>query len=245
MEVSALPGGPSAGVAIEDAIRRLGGALLASMDQHPSAGILSGRAVQGRLLEWSLRDPAFKARLFRFVDVLPALDSPGEVVRHLREYLGEGAAELHPALRAGLGAARVAPALVAGAVRARVAAMARQFVAGESVEDLLRRFRSNAAAGMSTTIDLLGEAVLSDEEADAFLARNLEVLDGFARALPGEPPCPSDLGPSGREEPRVNLSVKPSALSPEAQPANPEGAVASLSRRLRPSCAGRPRPGPS
>jgi RHH-type proline utilization regulon transcriptional repressor/proline dehydrogenase/delta 1-pyrroline-5-carboxylate dehydrogenase len=234
MEVSALPGGSSAGAASEDAIRRLGGALLAAMDEHPSPGILSGRAVQARLMDWSLRDPGFKARLFRFVDVLPALDSPGEVVRHLREYLGEGAAELHPALRAGLGAARVAPALVAGAVRAQVAAMARQFVAGESVEDLLRRYRSNAAAGMATTIDLLGEAVLSEEDADAFLARNLEVLDAFARALQGEPPCPSDLGPSGRAEPRLNLSVKPSALSPEAQPADPEGAVASLSRRLRP-----------
>jgi len=204
------------------------------MEEHPSPGILSSRGIHARLMEWSLRDPVFKAQLFRFVDVLPALDSASEVVRHLREYLGEGAAELHPALRAGLGAATVAPGLVAGPVRNRVAAMARQFVAGETVEDLLRRFAENAEAGMATTIDLLGEAVLSEAEADAFLARNMEVLEAFAPILPRGTPVQSDLGPGGRPEPRLNLSVKPSALAPDAQPADPEGAVASLSRRLRP-----------
>ena len=235
--VASLPGtsrGPNVDPKIEDAIRRIGTELLAAMEEHPEPGILSPKGINARLMEWSLRDPAFKARLFRFVDVLPALDSAGEVVRHLREYLGEEASELHPAFRAGLGAASMVPALVAGPVRNRVAAMARQFVAGETVEDLLGRFRENAAAGRATTIDLLGEAVLSEEEAETFLRRNLEVLDAFGPALGETPACTSDLGPSGQSEPRVNLSVKPSALSADAQPADLEGAVATLSRRLRP-----------
>ncbi len=139
MEASAPAGWnpvPTATSAVEDAVRTIGGQLLASMQEQPSPGILTSKGINARLIEWSLRDPAFKARLFRFVDVLPALESSAEVVRHLQEYLGEGAVELHPAFRAGLGAASVAPGLVAGPVRGRVAAMARQFVAGESVEDL-------------------------------------------------------------------------------------------------------------
>jgi len=234
VDPSPAAGAAGAAPTLEAAVAAVGRELLAEMDRHPAPGILSARGAHARLMEWALKDPDFKVRLFRFVDVLPALDSAGEVVRHLREYLGESAGELHPALRAGLSAASLAPALVAGPIRGQVAAMARQFVAGETVEDLLRRFRENARAGMATTIDLLGEAVLSREEADAFLARNLEVLDKFALALSGEPPCPSDLGPGGRPEPRVNLSVKPSALSPDAQPADPEGALAALSERLRP-----------
>jgi RHH-type proline utilization regulon transcriptional repressor/proline dehydrogenase/delta 1-pyrroline-5-carboxylate dehydrogenase len=204
------------------------------MDRHPTPGILSAKGAHARLMEWSLRDPAFKAQLFRFVDVLPALEPAGEVVRHLREYLGDGAARLPPVLRAGLGAARVAPALAAGTIRGQVASLAREFVAGETVEDLLRRFRENAAAGIATTADLLGEAVLTEGEADTFLARNLELLDTFAGAIAGAPPCASDLGPGGRPAPRVNLSVKPSALSPRARPIDPEGAIAAISVRLRP-----------
>ena len=57
-----------------------------------------------------MRDPAFKAQLFRFVDVLPSLDSSGEIVRHLQEYLGDKAVELIPAMRTGLAAAAFAPA---------------------------------------------------------------------------------------------------------------------------------------
>jgi RHH-type proline utilization regulon transcriptional repressor/proline dehydrogenase/delta 1-pyrroline-5-carboxylate dehydrogenase len=218
---------------LEESIRAAGLDLLSDMEQHPTPGILSAKGAYARLMEWSLRDPAFKAQLFRFVDVLPALDSAGEVIRHLREYLGESASELHPVLKAGLGAARLAPALAAGPVRSQVTAMARQFVAGETVDDLMRRFRENAAAGMATTIDLLGEAVLTEAEGDVFLRRNLEVLDSVAKAIAGEPPSRGDVGPDGRAEPRVNLSVKPSGLSPDAPPEDPESAIAALSPRLR------------
>jgi len=222
---------PPADDALEAAVHAAGLELLAEMERHPAPGILSGKGAHARLVEWALRDPAFKTQLFRFVDVLPALDSPAEVLRHLREYLGDGAVGLHPVLEAGLGAARLAPALAAGAVRSQVTAMAREFVAGETVEDLVRRFHENAAAGLATTVDLLGEAVLTEGEADLFLRRNLEVLDALSRA--DGPPSASDRGPGGRPEPRVNLSVKPSALSPDAPPADPEGTLAALLPRLR------------
>ena len=48
-----------------------------------------------------MKDPAFKAQLFRFVDVLPSLSSSSEIVRHLQEYLGDKAVELNPAMRTG------------------------------------------------------------------------------------------------------------------------------------------------
>src|SRR3954447_23495433 len=42
-----------------------------------------------RLMEWGMGDEAVKLQLFRFVDVLPLLRTPGSVARHLREYFGE------------------------------------------------------------------------------------------------------------------------------------------------------------
>ncbi len=220
--------------AIEAAVHETGEALFRLMAAHPSPGIFSKKGAYARIMEWSMRDPAFKAQLFRFVDVLPSLESPAEIVRHLREYLGDRAVELNPAMRTGLAAASFAPGLVAGPVKANVTSMAGQFVAGATPGDLVKRLLSNAASGIATTIDLLGETVVSTSEADFFLQRNLDVLGTVAGALASSPgPCFSDLGPNG-PLPRVNLSVKVSALTPEVHPADHQRSIRALKERLRP-----------
>jgi RHH-type proline utilization regulon transcriptional repressor/proline dehydrogenase/delta 1-pyrroline-5-carboxylate dehydrogenase len=112
--------------------------------------------------------------------------------------------------------------------------MARQFVAGETTDDLVKQLRLNARAGRATTIDLLGETVVTEAEADSFLQRNLEVLNVVSTALARDPdPAFSDLGPKG-PLPRLNLSVKISALTPDVHPADPEQSIAALKLRLRP-----------
>ena len=225
-------GGPDPEV--EKAVHAVGERLLELMDAHPVPGILSKKGAYARIMEWSMRDPAFKAQLFRFVDVLPSLDSSSEIVRHLREYLGDKAVELSPAMKTGLAAAAFAPAMVAGPVKANVTSMAGQFVAGATPADLVKRLRHNASLGIATTIDLLGETVVSEPEADLFLKRNMEVLDTVAKAIERDgTPSFSDLGPLG-PLPRLNLSVKVSALTPEVLPTNPEHSIVALKERLRP-----------
>lgn len=225
---------PAPDPALEKRVREIGLALFARMDATPVPGIFSKKGAYARVMEWSMKDPAFKTQLFRFVDVLPSLRSNAEIVRHLQEYLGDQAVELHPALKAGLAASSFAPALVAGPVKANVVAMAGQFVAGETPADLIRHLQRNARRGIATTIDLLGETVVSQAEADAFLQRNLDVLDTVAAALARDAtPCFSDFSPDG-PLPRLNLSVKISALTPDVHPADPENSIAALQRRLRP-----------
>src|SRR5208283_4129122 len=83
---------------IETAVYAEGEKLFALMDAHPVPGIFSKKGAYARLMEWAMKDPAFKTQLFRFVDVLPSLASSADIVRHLQEYLGDKAVELHPAL---------------------------------------------------------------------------------------------------------------------------------------------------
>jgi len=219
---------------LETAIKTKGEQLFALMDQQPPPALFSKKGAYARLMEWSMKDPAFKTQLFRFVDVLPTLSSSAEIVRHLQEYLGDKAVELNPALKAGLAASSFAPALVATPVKAQIVDMANQFVAGESGEDLIKQIKRNTKLGLATTIDLLGETVVSAAEADAFLARNLEVLDSVSKFFAKEPaPAFSDLGPRG-PLPRLNLSVKISALTPDVHPADPENSIVSLKERFRP-----------
>ncbi|HEY0864223.1 MAG TPA: L-glutamate gamma-semialdehyde dehydrogenase [Lacunisphaera sp.] len=219
---------------IEAAIRTKGEQLFALMDQQPPPALFSKKGAYARLMEWSMKDPVFKTQLFRFVDVLPSLNSSAEIVRHLQEYLGDKAVELNPALKAGLAASSFAPALVATPVKAQIVDMASQFVAGETGEDLIKQIKKNTKLGLATTIDLLGETVLNDAEADVFLKRNLEILDSVSKFYAKEPaPCFSDLGPKG-PLPRLNLSVKISALTPDVHPADPENSIAALKERFRP-----------
>jgi RHH-type transcriptional regulator, proline utilization regulon repressor / proline dehydrogenase / delta 1-pyrroline-5-carboxylate dehydrogenase len=220
--------------AVESAIRSKGEQLFALMDKQPPPALFSKKGAYARLMEWSMKDPAFKTQLFRFVDVLPSLNSSGEIVRHLQEYLGDKAVELNPALKAGLAASSFAPGLVATPVKAQIVDMAGQFVAGETGEDLIKQIRKNVKAGYATTIDLLGEAVVHEEEANVFLRRNLEILDSVSKFFAKEPqPAFSDIGPSGTL-PRLNLSVKISALTPDVHPADPENSIRALKERLRP-----------
>jgi len=233
MSSSIIQQTPTASV-IEDVIRAKGERLFTLMDDHPSPGIFSKKGAYARMMEWSMKDPAFKAQLFRFVDVLPSLDSSAEIVRHLQEYLGDKAVELNPALRAGLAASSFAPGLVAGPVKSQIVDMAKQFVAGQTGEDLIKQIRRNSKLGIATTIDLLGETVVSDAEADEFLKRNIEVLDSVSRHFEKDnEPCFSDIGPRG-PLPRLNLSVKISALTPDINPADPENSVTALKERFRP-----------
>ena len=219
---------------LETAIRAKGEELFARMDQQPPPALFSKKGAYARLMEWSMQDPAFKTQLFRFVDVLPSLNSSAEIVRHLQEYLGDQAVALNPALKVGLAASSFAPALVAGPVKAQIVDMAGQFVAGATSEDLLKQIKKNINAGLATTIDLLGEAVVNEAEADAFLQRNLEILDSVSKYFAKEPaPSFSDVGPKG-PLPRLNLSVKISALTPDVHPADPENSIAALKQRLRP-----------
>lgn len=222
-----------AGGDLESAVRARGEALFARMDQVEAPSLFSKKGLYGSLMDWAMKDEAFKTQLFRFVDVLPSLKSSGEIVRHLQEYLGDRAVELSPAMKAGLSAAAFAPALVAGPVKANVTSMARQFLVGETPAELAAHLRRRAKDGIATTVDLLGELVVSEAEADAFLERNLAMLGTVSRELARDAaPCFSDLGPRG-PLPRLNLSVKISALTPDLHPCDPEGGVENLKRRLR------------
>ncbi len=208
---------------LESSIHAKGKALFARMKEHPAPGILSRKGVYARLMDWAMKDPDFKTQLFRFVDVLPTLEKGSQVIAYLREYLGGHLAGIHPALEVALRASALMPGLTAGLIRAQITDMARQFVAGKDATDAARRFRSNEKTGRETTIDLLGEAVVNEREADLFLQRNFEILDTLSSA-----------GPGGRPLPGINLSLKISALSSRIRPEDPEFSVQSLTERLLP-----------
>ena len=87
----------------------------------------------GKIMDWSMKNEKFKTNMFRFVDVLPSLNSADDVSSHLKEYFSEnGKSELPPVFNVGLGLGSLVPGIMAGAIKKNVTSMAKMFITGET-----------------------------------------------------------------------------------------------------------------
>src|SRR5438270_652839 len=197
--------------------------------------LLGGSWASERLLDWAMAKGEFKTQLFRFVDVFPGCRDDDDVMRHLQEYF-EGGATPAP-LRLGLALGAKVPfgaGVSAATARRNIHRMARQFIAGETAAEALPRLEELWRAGEASTVDLLGEKTLTSAEADRYAARVGEVLERLAGATatwPAQPILEEDpWGPM----PRVNISVKATALAPRFGPLTRQEGLEEARARLRP-----------
>jgi RHH-type proline utilization regulon transcriptional repressor/proline dehydrogenase/delta 1-pyrroline-5-carboxylate dehydrogenase len=223
---------------LERRIQEIGRQLFADA-AHYRRG-LSRQAVDMRLLEWAMQDDAFKVQLFRFVDVLPVLHTSESAMTHLRDYLLTPGAHLPLFGRAGEGVLKMlaggglaAQALLA-TVRSQVTGMARHFIAGANVPEALAGVHRLRKDGMLFTLDLLGEVTVSETEAEAYQAHYLALLDALTPEVDAWPKAEKLDQIDRYILPRLNVSLKLSALSAQIDPADPDGAVEKLKARLRP-----------
>lgn len=213
--------------AIDDLERRLSG----PGDGH-RAFALAPAWWQERLLAWATNDPDFRTKLLRFVDVLPTLRTTRSVADHVRQYF-RGA---HPGLirtASGLAAEPIFRPVLSQAVRQGVFAMAHRFIAGATPGEAIPALRRLSEQGVGYTVDLLGEATLSDVEADVYLTRYAGLLETLAESNL-QPPVSNIQPDVWFSVPPVNISIKLSALCPHLEPAAPAYVSRVARERLRP-----------
>jgi RHH-type proline utilization regulon transcriptional repressor/proline dehydrogenase/delta 1-pyrroline-5-carboxylate dehydrogenase len=193
------------------------------------------RALDVKAMEMAAEDQELRAALFRFVDVTPACTSLDDLARHLSAYLDE-VDERPPPLAAAMRMSRSKAGRTAlgAAAAAGVRHMAHRFIVGETPSAAARPIRHLWEHGAAVSLDLLGEATVTQPEADRYAERCLDALETLAAAAPSWPERPllerDSLGPV----PRVNVSVKVSALSPLLRPEAPEIGRDDAARRMRP-----------
>src|SRR5216110_1964229 len=200
------------------------------VDQHPES-LVSKAGFYQRMMALSMRDEHFKVQMFRFVDVLPSLRKSGDIVQHLEEYFADMRNGFTAFIHTGVRLARIVPWVSGPVLRWNVSGMARQFIAGKNPNDLMKTLRKRRAQKIGFTVDLLGEAVVSETEADKYAARCLDLLETLARETRG---WTDPLGRNSELFPVVNLSVKISALYSQMNPADLAGAIAHLVPKLQP-----------
>ncbi len=222
---------------LEETVRARGREFFALIgSERPS--LFNKAAWTGKVLDACMQNESFKVQLFRFIDVLPYLGSADALGRHLEEYFG-AEESLPAALRWGLKGlgwgGSLARSAATVAIRKNLEMLARDFIVGSRVPETLERLESLRAQGFAFTLDVLGEATISEREADEYVANYLRLLDGLEEAQRTWPALAGGMsGLDWGHAPRVNISVKPSALFSLADPVIPEESVEGMLARLRP-----------
>ncbi len=193
-----------------------------------------------RILGAAMADESLKVQMFRFVDVLPRLRTHRDVTRHLQEYFLEVKEHLPFAIEmVRFGVEHLSPDSVlsralAHNARGNAARMARRFIAGSNVSEVLSSVTALRKQGFAFTLDLLGEAVISESEAETYQHAYLDLLEGLAPVVNAWPEnAQTDYDHEGAI-PRVNVSVKLSALVSHFRPMDAVGTALAVKQRLRP-----------
>ncbi|NES78538.1 MULTISPECIES: L-glutamate gamma-semialdehyde dehydrogenase [unclassified Okeania] len=189
-----------------------------------------------KLLDWAMANPGLRVQLFRFIDCLPALHSKPEIAAHLQEYLTTQEVELPEALKKLLNFANpdsVPGQLAATTVAPAVETLAHKYIAGENIKQIIKTLEKLRKEKMCFTVDLLGEAVITETEAKSYLDRYLELMTQLSQAAKNWSSVPQIDEVEGEQLPRVQVSVKLTAFYSQFDPLDAKGSQERVSGRVR------------
>lgn len=189
-----------------------------------------------KLLAWAMSNPGLRVQLFRFIDCLPALRSKSEIARHLQEYLGDESVELPAALKGMLNFAQAdsMPGQVAATtVATAVEALAHKYIAGENIKQAIKTIERLRKDKMAFTLDLLGEAVITEAEAQSYLNRYLELMEQLTEEAKKWSTVEQIDVADGEPLPNVQVSVKLTAFYSQFDPLDAKGSQERVSDRIR------------
>ncbi len=217
--------------AMETRTMEIGGDFLARA-RNAKVGVLA--VWSEGLMDWAMKDEAFKVQLFRFVDCFPTLKDSDAVYDHLTDYLSQPGVTTPPFVATALKAGVVAKGLVSKTMSGQITSMASKFIAGTDAHDALPQLQKIWNSGLCFSVDLLGESCVSEEEADAYRQKYLDLVENLPTEVASWSSNPNlDNDHLGRI-PRTNVSIKVSSLSARVDPIDTDGSIENLLESLDP-----------
>ncbi|WP_245894023.1 L-glutamate gamma-semialdehyde dehydrogenase [Chamaesiphon polymorphus] len=190
-----------------------------------------------KLMAWTMENEGLRVQLFRLIDCLPALQSKAEIARHMQEYLANDAVEV-PAMRSLLNFSTDNPnsltaTAAATTLSTAIATLAKRYICGENLPAATKSIERLRRDRLAFTMDLLGEAVISEVEAEGYLDRYLTMMENLADRARNWPMLAeidrSELGSLDR----VQVSVKLSAFYSQFDPLDPVTTAQKVSEPVR------------
>jgi RHH-type transcriptional regulator, proline utilization regulon repressor / proline dehydrogenase / delta 1-pyrroline-5-carboxylate dehydrogenase len=172
-----------------------------------------------KLMQWAMGNDELRVQLFQLIDCLPALKRKTDIARHLQEYLGRADLVMPAGLKTLVDFA--SPDSLPGQVGAQallsgVEALAHKYIAGETIDQVLKTIDRLHRDRLSFTLDLLGEAVLTEAEAQEYLDHCLQLIEQLATATG-----------------QAQISVKLTAFYSQFDPLDAAGSIGQVSDRIR------------
>ncbi|SFM93601.1 L-glutamate gamma-semialdehyde dehydrogenase [Thermodesulforhabdus norvegica] len=223
--------------ALEERIYRTG-KWLYELIEGESPSIFKKEYWSGKVIEWCMKDEKFKVQMFRFIDVLPYLTRTESVVQHLNEYFCGPDGSAPPVLQwgiKGMGLMSFTSKFMAQSIAENIKNMGKLFIAAETPQEALPVLEKLRKDGLAFSVDLLGEAVVSEAEAEEYQRRYMELLDTLGEAQKSWTPLGDGSGNlDWGYAPMINVSIKPSAMYSQMRPQAFDYSVDQARERLRP-----------
>ena len=216
---------------LEDRIQTLGSELIKSAIQQ-----VNEPSWLDLLIDHAIQDPQLRIQTLRFIDVLPSLNNDIELTRHLQEYFGNLKTPLPELAQWGLKQsdrpwlAHIAAPLV----RLTIRSFSRKFMGGSTIHAASNTIKRLKHSGMSCSLDILGEASISEKEADIYQSAYLEMIPEMSMQMKQWTGSEKIDRLHGRDTPRLNVSLKLSSLYSQIDPVNIGGSVEAIKYRLYP-----------
>ena len=127
---------------------------------------------------------------------------------------------------------RVGEPVIRLAVRQAMRIMGHQFVMGRTIDEALTRSRKGANAAYRYSFDMLGEAALTQRDADRYLKAYQDAIDAIGKSSASSHRQGDGAGSFSDEIAAPSISVKLSALHPRYEHAKHARVLAELAPRL-------------
>ncbi|HSB70648.1 MAG TPA: proline dehydrogenase family protein, partial [Candidatus Methylomirabilis sp.] len=202
------------------------------MEAEPPA-VFNKKFWAGKMMQAAMDHPELKVALFRFIDVLPTLSTSQQLSQHIKEYFLSEEFKLSGLVKGLLTGAMsgVTAGIAASLIKQNITSFSKNFIVGGNPREATPTLRKIWDEGKTFTVDLLGEAAVSEAEADTYRDLYLSVVDTLSREMASWPAQDPELE---RDFPRLNLSVKISSLYSRIGPLNYEDSLDQVKNRLRP-----------
>ncbi|MBD3561549.1 L-glutamate gamma-semialdehyde dehydrogenase, partial [Planktothrix sp. FACHB-1355] len=122
--------------------------------------------------------------------------------------------------------------LAATTVSTAVETLAHKYIAGENIKQVIETVKRLRKDKMTFSIDLLGEAVITEAEAQSYLDRYLELMEQLTEAAKSWSNVEAIDSADGEPLPKVQVSVKITAFYSQFDPLDEKGSQQKVSDRI-------------
>ena len=182
-----------------------------------------------KMLSWTMKSKKLKTSLFRFIDVLPSLSNDEQFLSHFNEYFKDQDLSF---ITSGLG--KALPSLLVKNVKKQITQVAKMFITGSDVSSALDIISKNWNQGLAFSMDILGEATLSEQEAEFYSQAYLDMMNQLLSAQKKWPAQERLQKDKWGAIPAINISIKASSLFSQIKTEAWDYSKEHLKNKLRP-----------